>query len=131
LKLRPPTTARPERRLYRKLGSHARDAARQLDSVNKGHKLPNIVAFISHCPDIERHDLIATIAGLPVPDSNRRLFMLGRKMRQQVIEAAKKIDLFLWTDANGRTLQHLSSDGALHWQAGLDILGLKSKTPAP
>jgi large subunit ribosomal protein L30 len=116
---------------YRKLGRHVRDAAQQLEAVNPDRKLPNIVAFVSHCPDIERRDLIATIAGLPVPDSNRRVPLLGRKLQEQVIEAARKVDLFLWVDAKGRTFQHLSPNGAQHEQAALDLLGLKTEAPVP
>lgn len=115
---------------YRKLGSHVRDAAQQFDAVNPNHKLPNIMVFVCHCPDIERRDLIATIAGLPVPDSNRRIFMLGRKMQEQVVTAARRIDLFLWIDAEGKLLQHLSPNGAPHQQAALDLLGLLNEAPA-
>jgi large subunit ribosomal protein L30 len=87
---------------YRKLGSHIRHAAKQFDAVNPDHKLPNVLTFVTHCPDIERRDLLATIAGLPVPGSDRRLFMLSRKMQQQVLDAARRIDLFLWIDAQKR-----------------------------
>lgn len=88
------------------------------------------MVFVNHCPDIERRDLIATIAGLPVPESNRRLFMLGRKMQEQVIAATRRIDLFLWIDAKGKVLQHLSPNDAPHRQAALDLLGLSSDMPA-
>jgi ribosomal protein L30 len=115
---------------YRKLGRHVRDMAEQLDAVNPKRELPNICAFVSHCPDIERRDLIATIAGLPAPgNSNMRIPMLGRKLQEQVLEAAGKIDLFLWVDANGRTFQHLSPGGAKHQQAALDLLGLTNTSP--
>jgi hypothetical protein len=50
--------------------------------------------------------LIATIVGLPTPDG-KRLHMLGKKMQWQVIEAAHKIDLFLWIDATAGTGLHL------------------------
>jgi ribosomal protein L30 len=73
---------------HRKLGSHIRHAAKQFNAVNRHHKLPNVLAFVTHCPDIERRDLLATIAGLPVPGSDRRLFMLSRKMQQQVFGRA-------------------------------------------
>ncbi len=117
--------------MSRKLGNDVRDAAEQLRAVNKGHDLPNILAFISHTPQIERQDLIATIAGLRIPGSGRRLFMFGKKTQKKVVEAAKAIDLFLWIDANERKLQHLSPHRAVHLQAALDLLGLKNGTPAP
>jgi hypothetical protein len=80
---------------YRKLGQQVRGAVEQLDAENSTHDKPNVIVFVSHTPEIERKDLIATIAGLPLPDG-KPLFMLGRKMQGQVCEAARKIDLFLW-----------------------------------
>src|SRR5579871_5848560 len=49
--------------IHRKLGAHIRHAGKQFDSVNPDHSVPNIMAFVSHGPDIERRDLHATIAG--------------------------------------------------------------------
>jgi large subunit ribosomal protein L30 len=112
---------------YRKLGSHIRHAAKQFAAVNPDHKLPNVLAFVTHCPDIKRRDLLATIAGLPVPGSDRRLFMLSRKMQQQVMDAARRIDLFLWIDAQKRTCNHLSTNGAPHQKAALDLFGLQNE----
>jgi hypothetical protein len=60
-----------------------------------------------------------------MPDSDRRVPLLGRKLQEQVIEAGRKVDLFLWVDAKGRTFQHLSPNGAQHQQAALDLLGLR------
>src|SRR5262245_10049219 len=110
---------------YRKLGSHIRRAARQFDAENPNHKLPNILAFVTYSTEIERRDLIATIAGLPPPvDIGRRIFMLGRKMQEQVMHAARTVDLFLWIDAQKRTCQHLSVNGAPHQARALELLGL-------
>jgi large subunit ribosomal protein L30 len=115
---------------YRKLGSHIRYAAEQFGAVNPYHKHPNVLAFVTHCPDIERRDLLATIAGLPVPGSDRRIFMLSRKMQQQVLDAVRRIDLFLWIDAQKRTCEHLSTNGAPHQKAALDLFGLHNKGKA-
>jgi hypothetical protein len=71
------------------------------------------MVFVSHTPEIERKDLIATIAGLPLPDG-KPLFMLGRKMQGQVCEAARKIDVFLWIDATTGTCLHLTAADAKH-----------------
>lgn len=113
---------------YRKLASHIRRAASQFDAVNPNRSLPNILAFVSHSSDIERRDLIATIAGLPVPGA-APVFMLPRKMQQEVLEAARRIDLFLWIDANKRTFQHLSPNGAAHQASALNLLGLAETAP--
>jgi hypothetical protein len=52
------------------------------DAVNGAHDKPNVIVFVSHTADIERKDLIAMIAGLPVP-GGKLVFMLGRKMQGQ------------------------------------------------
>ena len=75
-----------------KLGSHIRHASQQFDAVNPDHSLPNVMVFVTHAPDIERHDLHATIAGLPAPNG-KRIFMLSRKMQEQVLDAARKIEI--------------------------------------
>jgi large subunit ribosomal protein L30 len=108
---------------YRKLGQHVRGAVKQLDAVNGVHDKPNVMVFVSHTPEIERKDLIATIAGLPLSDG-KRLFMLGRKMQGQVCDAARKIDLFLWIDATTGTCLHLTAPDAKHRAAALGVFGL-------
>jgi hypothetical protein len=47
-------------------------------------------------------------------------------LQVRVLEAARKIDLFLWIDAEKNTLQHVSVNGATHQQAALDLLGLSN-----
>jgi hypothetical protein len=109
---------------YRKLGQHVRGAVGQLEAGNPQHTIPNILAFVSHVTEIERKDLIATLAGLPHPGGGR-VFMLGRRMQGQVCEAAKKIDLFLWIDAGKKECLHLSDPAAKHRAAALDTFGLQ------
>jgi large subunit ribosomal protein L30 len=108
---------------HRKLGSHIRRAALQFEAVNPNHKLLNILVFVSHSPEIGRRDLLATIAGLPVP-GGQRMFMLCRRMQKQVIDAARCVDLFLWINVQERTCQHLSVNGAPHQASALDLVGL-------
>jgi ribosomal protein L30 len=111
---------------HRKLGSHIRHAGQQFDAVNPDRSLPNIMVFVTHAPDIERRDLHATVAGLPAPDG-KRIFMLPRKMQEQVLSAAGKIDLFLRIDAENGTLQHVSVNGAPHQATALDLLDLTNE----
>jgi hypothetical protein len=109
---------------YRKLGQNVRAAAQQLDAVNGQREKPNVVVFVSHSRDIERKDLIATIAGLPVP-GGPPLFMLGRKMQGQVCNAARKVDLFLWIDAETGECKHLTAADAKHRAEALELFGLQ------
>ncbi|MGY3233313.1 ribosomal protein L30 [Bradyrhizobium sp. USDA 4448] len=108
---------------YRKLGQNVRGAVEQLNAENPDHDKPNVIVFVSHTPEIERKDLIATIAGLPVSDGER-LFMLGRKMQGQVCEAARKVDLIIWIDATTSTCQHLTVADAKHRATALKLFGL-------
>jgi large subunit ribosomal protein L30 len=110
---------------HRKLGGQIKYAALQFGAVNPGHSKPNILVFVNHAPDIERRDLHATIRGLPAPEPGKRVFMLGRKMQEQVHDAARKVDLMLWVDAEKGTCQHVSVNGAPHQTTALDLLGLK------
>jgi hypothetical protein len=110
---------------HRKLGGHIRKAAEQFDAVNPDHSLPNILAIVNHAPEIERRDLHLTIAGLPTGDG-KPVFMLSDKMQEDTLKAARRIDLFLWIDAQKRTCQHVSVNGAPHQQAALDLLGLEN-----
>lgn len=112
---------------YRKLGSHIKHAALQFDAVNPVHDRPNILVFVSHTPDIARRDLNATIVGLPAPEPGKRIFMLGRKMQEQVHDAARKVDLILWIDAETGTCQHVGVNGAPHRTTALELLNLKNE----
>jgi hypothetical protein len=114
---------------YRKLGSHVRYAAKQFDAVNKDRELPNILAFVSHAPDIERRDLRLTITGIAVPGA-QRMFMLSKRMQHQVIAAARRIDLFLWIDATKGTLEHPSPADGLHQTRALELVGRENEAPA-
>lgn len=108
---------------YRKLGQHIRGAVQQLEAENPEHDKPNVITFISHSAEIERRDLIATVAGLPLPDG-KRIFMLGKKMQGQVCEAARQVDLFIWIDTTTGTCQHLTAADAKHRADALRMFGL-------
>jgi ribosomal protein L30 len=109
--------------LHGKLGSHIRQATKQFEAANPDHKLPNILVFVNHAPDLDRADLFAALSGIPV-SGGRPLELLPAKMQRQVREAARRIDLFLWVDAKKGTCQHLSVAEAPHQAAALELLGL-------
>jgi large subunit ribosomal protein L30 len=119
-------TVRKNLPFYRKLGNQIRGAALQFGAENPMHDKPNILVFVSHTPEIQRRDLIATISGLPIPGSPDPLFMLGRKMQAQVNNAARAIDLFLWIDADTGKCEYLTPADAKHGEAALTLLGLPS-----
>jgi hypothetical protein len=83
------------------------------------------MVFVTHAPDIERRDLHATIAGLPGP-AGKPVFVLSRKMQEQVLNAARKVDLFLWIDAEKGACQFVSVNDAPHQAAALELLGLST-----
>jgi hypothetical protein len=55
---------------------------------------------------------------------------LCRKTQQRVLDAAHLIDLFLWIDAQKRTCEHLSTNGAPYQTAALDLFGLHNEGEA-
>jgi ribosomal protein L30 len=112
-----------------KLGLHISKAGLQFAAVNSDHKLPNILAFVNHAPDMNRGHRHEAIVGLPAGDGNR-VAILSHELQVRVLEAARKIDLFLWIDAEKNTLQHVSVNGATHQQAALDLLGLSNQGAA-
>jgi large subunit ribosomal protein L30 len=117
---------RKELPFHVKLGRLTRKAGLQFAAVNPNHSKPNILVFVNHAPDIKRRDLRRTFEGLPAGDG-KRVFMLCYKLQKQVNDAAKRIDLFLWIDAENGTVQHIGVDGAPHQQAALDLLGLSKE----
>ena len=102
-------------------GLDVRGAVEQLDAENLAHDKPNVMVFVSHTPEIERKDLIATIAGLPLADG-KRLFMLGR-MQGQVCGAARKSTCFC-DRRDHRHLPHLTVADAEHRATALGMFGL-------
>jgi hypothetical protein len=69
------------------------------------------------------------MAGLPAGDG-KPVAVLSHELQLTVLEAARKIDLFLRIDAEKSTLQHVSVNGATHQQTGLDLLGLTNQAAA-
>lgn len=112
-----------------RLGLHIRKAGSQFAAVNPERKRPNILAFVNHAPTMDRGHLHEAIAGLPTGDG-KRLAVLSHELQVTVLEAARRIDLFLWIDAEKSTLQYVSVHGAAHQQAALDLLGLTHQAVA-
>jgi ribosomal protein L30 len=112
-----------------KLGRHIGKTGLQFAAVNPDRKLPNILAFVNHAPNMDRGHLHEAIVGLPVGDG-KRVAILSHELQVTVLEAARKIDLFLWIDAEKSALQHVSLKGATHQQAALDLLGLTNPVAA-
>lgn len=104
----------------KKLANQVCNASAQFKAVNPDHVHPHVLVFVSHSPNIQRRDLLATIAGL----DNGPPFMLGKKLQHKVWAAARNIDLFLWIDAKGRVVQHLVANDAKHKSEALAMFGI-------
>jgi hypothetical protein len=65
-----------------------------------------------------------TGTGIRVPDGGR-LFTLKPDKQKRVWEAAQRVDLFLWVDAQKRTCQHVYPDDAVHRAAACRLLGIE------
>jgi len=115
--------ARKNLPFYRKLGSFIINASKQFNTVNSDEK-PNMLVFVRHSPDIERRDLIATIVGLRVP-GGRPVYLLGRKMQKQIMEAARKIDILLWIDANASDVR--GCEASSHHARTIGLTGISGE----
>jgi hypothetical protein len=109
------------------LARQIESAVEQFDAVNPDHKLPNVLAIVNHAAGRTRSDLHVTVTGIQVPDGPR-LYTLKPDRQKQVWEAARRVDLFLWIDAQNRTCQHVYPDDAIHRAEACALLGIESET---
>jgi hypothetical protein len=54
--------------------------------------------------------------------------MLDRETQAEVIDASRKVDLFLWIKARDGTLQHLTPNEAKFQKEALDLFSLPPTT---
>jgi hypothetical protein len=106
------------------LARQIESAVEQFDAVNPDHKLPNVLAIVNHAAGRTRSDLHITVTGIQVPDGPR-LYTLKPDRQKQVWESARRVDLFLWIDAQNRTCQHVYPDDAIHRAAACALLGIE------
>lgn len=106
------------------LARQIESAVEQFDAVNPDHKLPNVLVLVNHAVGRTRSDLHVTVTGIQVPDGSR-LFTLKPDKQKRVWQAARRVDLFLWVDAQKRTCQHVCPDDAVHRVAVCRLLGIE------
>jgi hypothetical protein len=106
------------------LARQIESAVEQFDAVNPDHKQPNILVLVNHAAGRTRSDLHVTITGIQVPDGPR-LFTMKPDKQKRVWQAARRIDLFLWVDAQKRTCQHVYPNDAVHRAAACGLLGFE------
>jgi hypothetical protein len=98
-------------------------AVEQFDAINPEHKLPNVLVLVNHAVGRTRSDLYVTLTGIPVP-GGQPLFTLKLNHQMQVWEAARRVDLFLWVDAQKRSWQPLYANDAIHRATVCELLGV-------
>jgi hypothetical protein len=106
------------------LARQIESAVEQFDAVNPDHKLPNVMVIVNHAAGRTRSDLHVTLTGIQVSDGPR-LFTLKPDRQKQVWEAARRVDLFLWIDAEKRTCQHAYPANSVHCEAACALFGLE------
>jgi hypothetical protein len=106
------------------LARQIESAGEQFDAVNPDHKLPNVLVLVNHAAGRTRSDLHVTVTGIRVP-AGPRLYTLKPDKQRKVWEAARRVDLFLWIDAEKRTCQHVYPDDAVHRAAACRLLGIE------
>jgi hypothetical protein len=106
------------------LARQIESAVEQFDRVNPDHKLPNVLVLVNHAVGRTRSDLHITLAGIPLP-GGPNLFTLKLDHLKRVWEAARRIDLFIWVDAQERSCQHLYANDAAHRATACGLLGIE------
>jgi ribosomal protein L30 len=110
---------------YRNLANHIETAVMQFDAVNPDRAVPNVLVFVNHALDKDRRDLRMVFEGVSVPNG-KPIPVVGKQ--QQMQDAAKRIDLFLWIDARESSCPRpLFDSNAPHAKAVCDLFGINSK----
>jgi ribosomal protein L7/L12 len=108
------------------LARQIESAVEQFDAVNLDHKLPNVLAIVNHAAGRTISDLHTTVTGIQVPDGPR-LYALKPDRQKQIWKAARRVDLFLWIDAQNRTWHHAYPNDAAHRAKACGVLGIEMK----
>lgn len=106
------------------LARQIESAVEQFDAVNPDHRLPNVLVIVNHAAGRTRSDLHVTLTGIQVPDGPR-LFTLQPDRRKLICAAARRVDLFLWIDADKRTWQHAYPADSIHREAACALCGVE------
>jgi hypothetical protein len=101
-------------------------AAEQFDAINPHHELPNVLVLVNHAVGRTRSDLHVTLAGIPV-SGGPPLLTLKPDHLNEMREAARRIDLFLWVDPQNRSWQPLYVNDAAHRSALCSLFGTQKE----
>ncbi|MDH6352154.1 MULTISPECIES: hypothetical protein [unclassified Brevibacillus] len=82
--------------VYNSISAHIHKAAKQFNSINPNHEVPNVLAFTSLDSSKDIHDLIITITGNALLEGGGVLKI--RNVGHRLDEDLDVIDLFLWFD---------------------------------
>jgi hypothetical protein len=110
------------------LARHIAKAAKQFEAANLGRAHPNILVFVNHARRKGLDDLRMALQGLPGPDG-RPLFPLVNEVdkweiQNDVWDAARSIDLYVWVDPRKRNWHVLRPTGAARLTEAYDLLGV-------
>jgi len=85
--------------IYNRLCADTHTAVKQLDAVNPGMELPNVLAFVNHDRSCGLLDVFTVFTGCGV-DSAGNSFLLYPQFSEGRIRTEKfRLNLFLWFDA--------------------------------
>lgn len=105
------------------LSRHVMKAAAQLDAANGDHSIPNIMVIVNHVEGRDRNDLSFSIAGAKIQGGGY-VFPLGEERQKDLWQAARKIDMFLWVDANDGSVSHVYPADAPHRETACNMFGI-------
>jgi hypothetical protein len=110
------------------LARHIAKAARQFEAANPDRSHPNILIIVNHARRKGPADLRMALEGIRAPDG-RRFFPLVNDddkwgVQEDVWEAARSIDLYVWVDPQKRTWQSFRPTGAQRLAEACNLLGI-------
>ncbi|MDI3477948.1 MAG: hypothetical protein PWQ59_1473 [Thermoanaerobacterium sp.] len=92
---------------YNAISRHLHTAAKQFNSINPNHEVPNVLAVVNLDTLKNIHDLFISLTGYALLDNGK--YMKIHKVGHRIVEDISQVDLFLWFD-KGQFINFLWKD---------------------
>ena len=89
-----------------------------------------MLILVNHAVGRTRSDVHVTLAGIPAA-GGANLFTLKLDHQKEVWEAARRVDLFLWVDAQERSWDPLYANDAVHRATVCSLFGIQDEVRQP
>jgi hypothetical protein len=86
---------------FNRLTEDIHQGVKQFDAVNPSRAVPNVLAFVNYEEICDVGDLLAVLTGNFYADDGSRHPIYRQYSEGRIREEKKRVDLYLWLDANG------------------------------